>query len=77
LAKAISRVRERCGRLVSPLHRLIPARVLYILISPYAGSCGIRLERTQEDEGEEEELIRMISPRKATRRERSIYAHGH
>jgi uncharacterized DUF497 family protein len=32
---------------------------------------------TVKDEGEEEELIRILSARKATRRERSIYAHGH
>lgn len=32
---------------------------------------------TVEDEGEDEELIRILSARKATRRERSIYAHGH
>jgi uncharacterized protein len=32
---------------------------------------------TVEDDGEDEELIRILSARKATRRERSIYAHGH
>ncbi len=32
---------------------------------------------TVEDEGEDEELIRIISARKATRQERSIYARGH
>jgi uncharacterized protein len=32
---------------------------------------------TVEEEGEDEELIRIVSARKATRRERSIYAHGH
>jgi uncharacterized protein len=32
---------------------------------------------TVEEEGEDEELIRIFSARKATRQERSIYAHGH
>jgi uncharacterized DUF497 family protein len=31
---------------------------------------------TVEDEGDDEELIRILSARKATRRERSIYAQS-
>lgn len=32
---------------------------------------------TVEEQGEDEELIRILSARSATRQERSIYAHGH